>query len=185
MANRKVTSAPKVAKSEVQETEVTQKVEKEITKKKFAQEDGIMCRSVTVGGLWYTGPKSGLTYNFVEYGDETEIEYRDLVASVRSRSNYIFGPFFVIEDDEFIAEFPQLQKYYDEQYTVDDLRGVLDLSVDDMVATIQTLPPRAVNSLKSIASTLVSSGQLDSVRKIKALDDLFGTELNLLASLME
>lgn len=178
MATRKVTSSPKKMVKEETENTVTSE------KKVFAQDDGIMCRSVTVGDLWYDGPKSHITYNWVDYGDENEVEYRDLAASVRSRSKYIYGPHFVIEDEDFIAEFPQLKKFYEEQYTVDDLMGVLKLSIPDMVATIETLPSSAVNSLKSIASTQVANGQLDSVRKIKALDEIFGTELDLLSSLI-
>lgn len=180
---KQITSTPKRVEKAKEEVK---SIPAQVTEKKhFAQEDGIICRSVVVGGLWYEGPKSHLPYNFVDYGDTTEIEYRDLVASVRSKSNFIFNPWFIIEDEDFIAEFPQLQKFYDEQYTVDDLQGVLDLNVKDMVATIKTLPQSAINTLKSIASTQVVNGQLDSVKKIKALDELFGTELNLMTSLIE
>lgn len=180
MASSKVTSAPKRVDKEEKKIE-----ERKVEKKKFNPEDGISCRSVTVGDLWYEGTKSHNVYNWVDYGDENEVEYRDLAALVRSRSNYVYGPLFVIEDEEFIAEFPQLQKFYDEQYTVDDLKGVLKLSVNDMVNTIKTLPQSAVNSLKNIASTQVASGQLDSLKKIKALDEIFGTELNLLSSIVD
>lgn len=164
-------------------TEVVEK--QEVTKKKFKQDEGIICRSVTVGGLWLDGVKSKNVYRWVEYGDETEIEYRDLVSMVRSRSAYIFNPMFIILDDDFVEEFPQLKKFYDEQYTVADLKSVLELPVSSMIATIKTLPQGAVSSLKNIASTQVANGQLDSVKKIKALDELFGTELNLLASLFQ
>lgn len=167
-------------------TASTETVEKqETTKKKFKQDEGIVCRSVTVGGLWLDGVKSQNVYRWVEYGDETEIEYRDLVSMVRARSAYIFNPMFIILNDDFVEEFPQLKKFYDEQYTVADLKGVLELPVNSMIATIKTLPQGAVSSLKNIASTQVANGQLDSVKKIKALDELFGTELNLLASLFQ
>ncbi len=165
--------------------EVTEIAEPKKPVKKFKQDEGILCRSITVGGLWLDGIKSKNIYRWVEYGDEAEIEYRDLVAMVRSRSNYIFSPMFIIEDEDFIREFPQLKEFYSEQYTVSDLKGILDLPVTKMIAAIKTLPSGAVSSLKNIASTQVANGQLDSVRKIKALDELFGTELNLLASLFQ
>ena len=76
------------------------------------------------------------------------------------------------------------QKFYDEQYTVRDLENVLRLPVDDMRRTIIDLPNGAKESLKNIASTQVVQGVLDSVKKIKVLDELFGTELNLLATVM-
>lgn len=179
MATRKTSSTPR--RVETKEEEV-----KEVpVKKVFNQDDYITCRSVTVGTLWCEGPKSHTTYNWVDYGDLNDLEYRDLVALVRSRSKFIFGPLFIVEDRDFIEEFQQLKKFYDEQYTVNDLKEVLDLKIDDMVETIKTLPQSAIDSLKSIASTQVANGQMDSIKKIKALDELFGTELNLLSSLMK
>ena len=154
-------------------------------KKKFNADDPIMCRSVTVGGLWHVGIKSGNIYRWVAYGDENEVDYQDLVALVRQRSNYIYKPYIVVDDNDFIEEFPQLKQFYTEQYTVDDLKGVLKLRPNDMIATIDTLPKGAKETLKSIASTMISRGELDSVRTIKALDDYFGTELSLLASLLQ
>ena len=52
-----------------------------------------------------------------------------------------------------------------------------------MIETIKALPPGAASSLKNIASTAIVNGTLDSVKKIRALDEYYGTELNLLASL--
>lgn len=154
-------------------------------KKTFKQDEGVLCRSITIGGLWLEGIKSKNIYRWSEYGDVTEIEYRDLISMVRSKSNYIFNPMFVIEDEDFIAEFPQLKKFYDEKYTIEDLEGVLALPIGSMVATIKTLPAGAITTLKSIASTQIANGQLDSVKKIKALDKIFGTELNLMSSLFQ
>ena len=61
----------------------------------------------------------------------------------------------------------------------------IDLPVNEMVAQINTLPKGALESLKSIAASQVSAGQLDSVRKIKELDNIFKTDLNLLSDLFK
>lgn len=170
------------------EEEVTVNEDKKETtkaKKKFDPEDGILCRSVTVGGLCLTGIKSGMFYRWTEYGDETEVEYRDLAGMVRTKSPYIYNPQFVIDDEDFITEFPQLQKFYEDSYTITDLESILSLPVQDMIANIEQLPGGAKETIKNIASSQIADGRLDSVRKIKALDDIFGTELNLLASLFE
>ena len=154
-------------------------------KKEFKAEDGIPCRSVTVGGLVLEGVKSNDLYRWTEYGDITEVEYRDLASLVRSKSPYIFYPYFVIDDDDFIKEFPQLKQFYDESYTVEDLEQVLHMPINQMIKQIDILPNGAKETLKNVASTKISTGELDSVKRIKALDDYFGTELNLLASMFE
>lgn len=152
-------------------------------KKKFDQADGIKCRSVIQGGLYYEGDKTKMLYSFSDYGDTTDIEYRDLVAAVRTKSPYVFNPYFIIDDEDFIDEYPTLRQFYQEKFTTTDLRSILDLPVSDMLNTIDLLPKTAVESLKQIAATEVSMGRLDSVRKIKALDQVFGTDLNLMSEI--
>lgn len=152
-------------------------------KKEFDPRDGIACRSVVQGNLYMEGSKTQMMYSWLDYGDVTEIEYRDLVAAVRTKSKFVFNPWFIIEDEDFIAEFPTLDKFYREQFTTKDLKAILRLDEADMVASITALPKSAFESLKSIAAQQVASGVLDSVRKIKALDKIFGTDLNLIGGL--
>ena len=64
-----------------------------------------------------------------------------------------------------------------------DLRE--DMPVDQMVSAIEKLPDGAKESLKTIAAKQVSLGVLDSVNKIRALDRIFGTDLNLLSELVQ
>ncbi len=90
-----------------------------------------------------------------------------------------------MDDDDFIAEFPQLAEFYEKSYSMKDLQGILALPVHEMLSQLKMLPKGALESLKNIASTQVASGKLDSVRKIKALDDFFGTDFNLLQSLFQ
>ena len=161
------------------ETKPATKVVKE--KKKFSDSDGIVCRSITQGGLFMEGAKTHMLYEWVEYGDETEVEYADLAAAVRIKSSYLFGPMFIVEDEDFIEEFSQLKKFYTENYTVNDLEKILSYPLNKMLEEISALPKSAVESLKVLAASSINDGTLDSVKKIKALDEVFGTNLSLLA----
>ena len=155
------------------------------TKKTFDQSDGITCRSVVQGALFVEGIKTGMMYTWTDYGDETEVEYRDLVAAVRSKDKTVYEPRFIVENEDFIAEFPVLEKYYANQFTTRDIKEILNMSENDMVKAIEKLPKGAIESLKSIAAQQIASGRLDSVRKIKALDQIFGTDLNLISELSQ
>lgn len=154
-------------------------------KRVFKDTDGIKCRSVISGGLYVEGMKTKMTYSWTDYGDVSEIEYRDLVAAVRSKDKSVYEPRFIIEDKDFLEEFPTLDKFYSERFTTKDIRAILNLPIDEMIEAIDKLPKGAVDSLKSIAAKQVASGELDSVKKIKALDTLFGTDLNLIGSFSE
>lgn len=157
---------------------------KEVPKKEkrvFKDSDGIPCRSITQGGLFMEGAKTHMLYEWVEYGDITQVEYADLASAVRVKSTYIFGPYFMIDDDDFVEEFPALKKFYTENYTVEDLETILSYPVERMIDEVKALPKSAQESLKVLAASSINDGDLDSVSKIKALDDIFGTKLSILA----
>jgi len=164
----------------VVEEKVT-KVEPKVEKRVFKESEGIPCRSITQGGLYMEGAKTKMRYEWSDYGDITYVEYADLASATRVRSSYVFGPLFMIDDDDFIEEFPQLKKFYTENYSISDLEVILSYPVDRMVEEIQALPKSAIESIKVLAASSINDGSLDSVSKIKALDELFGTKLSLLA----
>lgn len=157
------------------------KVEPKVEKRVFKESEGIPCRSITQGGLYMEGAKTKMRYEWSDYGDITYVEYADLASATRVRSSYVFGPLFMIDDDDFIEEFPQLKKFYTENYSISDLEVILSYPVDRMVEEIQALPKSAIESIKVLAASSINDGSLDSVSKIKALDELFGTKLSLLA----
>ena len=153
-------------------------------KKVFNATDSIKCYSVVQGSLFMEGAKTGMVYRFIEYGDYCEIEYRDLVAAIRSKSGFIFNPWIIIDDEDFIEQYPQIEKFYANQYSSRDLRAILRLDLPDMMAAIEKLPKTAIDNLKVIVSTQIANGDLDSLKKIKALDEYFGTQLSLLNSVL-
>lgn len=195
----KTNTASKAEKNQVEETivenvETTEeetvveqpKVETAVKKepKKYEATDGILCRSITPGGLYMEGIKSHILYEWSDNGDVSEVEYQDLVAAIRSNVSYISKPYFIIENEDIIAQFPQINKIYESMYSIKDLKDVLiDLSPRDMKATILSLPDGAKASIKHIASQMISNGTLDSVQKIKILDEIFDTRLMLMTEL--
>lgn len=153
-------------------------------KKVFEQSDGVACRSVVSGKLYVEGIKTGMIYPFMDYGDVTEIEYRDLVAAVRSKDKSVYEPRFIVEDRDFIAEYPALDEFYSSRFKTRDIKKILNMPINEMTEAISTLPNGAKESLKSLAVQQVSDGTLDSNKKIKALDEIFGTNLSLVGELI-
>ena len=182
-AKSTVKAEPKVNVEEVvieEEIKVEEPVvEKKIvekTPKKFEAMDGVLCRSIVSGVLVMEGIKSHNFYKWANTNDITEVEYQDLVSAVRSNTSYVFAPHFIIEDEDFLAQFPQVQKVYDSMYTTSDLKEILRLpTVASMMKEIEALPNGSKDNLRDIAGKMVLNGQLDSVQKIKALDDYYNT----------
>lgn len=165
-------------KTEVTEAVATQEAKPVVKEKKvFGQTDPILCRSIFAGELIINGIKTGISYRFATLDDDTEIEYQDVVAAIRSSKDYILKPYLIIEDKDIIEQFPKLNEIYSKMYTDKEMKEILYLPIPQMKAVINSLPAGAKESVKSIAATLITSGKLDSIKKIKVLDEIYRTEM--------
>lgn len=160
----------------------TKPVEKET--RVFNPEDTIPCRSLVSGGLYIEGNRSHILYSWADCGDVVDVEYRDLIYLVRTRENAnIYYPRIIIEDEDFVEQNKPVKDLYESMYTTSDLNEILSLPAGRMKAEIEKLPRGAKEALKGIASTMINSHALDSVQRIKALDEVFGT--NMLLTLVQ
>lgn len=178
-----------MARTKITKTETTDEVKDQIIeepvkqKRKFNQEDLIECHSVTIGKLFVPGSKSGNMYRFEDYGSMDEIEYRDLVALIRANSSYLFHPYLIVDDDDFVEEFSSLSKFYKEAYTMHDLEKIIDMDEQDMLAAIEVLPKGAKENLKNIVVNKILNRSIDSVKKIQMFGELFEIDFNLISVL--
>lgn len=164
-------------KEDATTTGVTDEVVEKKTKRKFENEETIPCVSITPGEMFFEGEKSGTLYTFADADYVVEIEYRDLKYAVDRKNSMVFRPRFIVQDADFLAQYPQLDAVYAGLYSSRDLRDMLKGSPADLRRIIPTLPLGAQDALKHMAATMIDNGTLDSVQRIKALDDLFDTEM--------
>lgn len=150
--------------------------------KKSALPEYIMCHSVTPGGLHITC-NSGNVYSFRDYGDECEIELRDLTTLVRAHVDHIFMPRIVIDNEDFLEQFPQVAKVYEHTYTKQDIIRILSLPVPEMKSEIALMPASIHPTLRTIIATEIHNGGIDSVKKIRALSEIFESDFNLISEL--
>ena len=185
MASRKTTTKAYTAEESV--TEVTPEVTSEIApaapakkeKKKYNLDDMVMCRSVCYGELLYPAKKSGLLYRFEGYGDRTEVEFQDLQALKSTRSDYLYRPCFVIEDEELLEQWPDLKKVTDKVAEIDGER-LFGLPTNQFKKALKELPVGFITTVRNMANAKINDGSLDSLAKIKILDEVLGTDLRLL-----
>ena len=179
MANTKNAKNTKPVKETVKGEEV-------VKAKTFEPEDDVNCVSVTAGELIMIGKKTGNLYRWSNYGDTTMIEFQDLKAEIRnSNSKYIYSPLFMIEDEDVLElpEFANVAKSYEHAISIEEIDDFFNLPLQQFSSTLKTLPVGIKNTIKSIAVDKLESGSLDSLNKIKVLDEILGTELyNLLAN---
>nr|DAT97374.1 MAG TPA: hypothetical protein [Bacteriophage sp.] len=155
-------------------TEVKEEV---VKKKKFAPEELIPCVSITPGQLFFSGKKSGTLYTFADIDDVVEIEFRDLDYAARSSDKIMLKPRFIVQDSDFINLHSKLDDIYSALHSTSDLESIIKMTPAKMEKIIPSLPLGAKDALRIIAATMVDKGELDSLQRIKKLDELLGTEL--------
>lgn len=176
MATKKTTTENEIVE-EKPVVEETKPVAKQ--PKKFAQDDMILCRSVTYGELLLTGPKSKLLYSWANYGDVTEIPFQDLQALRSTRSSYLFRPRFVIEDEDLVELWAKDLKDMYDNLVDEDVDALFKLSLNQFKSKLKKAPRGVQQAVKNIAGEKILNGSLDSLAKIKAIDEILGTDLKL------
>lgn len=165
---------------EVKETKSKKAAPKEV--RKYAPSDMIPCRSITYGELLLPGPKTRLLYTWANFNDVTEVEFQDLQALKSTRSTYLFKPRFIIEDEELVEQWKSdFGKMYDE-ITNTDVEALFNLPVNQLKAKLKKAPSGIQQAVKNVAGEKIMNGSLDSLAKIKAIDEVLGTELKMYIS---
>lgn len=166
--------------TDVKETKPKKSAQKEV--RKYAPDDMIPCRSITYGELLLTGAKTKLLYTWANYGDVTEMYFQDLQALKSTRSSYLFKPRFIIEDEELVEQWKSdFGKIYSDIVEM-DVEDIFRLPLNQFKAKLKKAPVGIQQAVKNVAGEKIMNGSLDSLAKIKAIDDILGTQLKLYIS---
>lgn len=149
--------------------------------KKFAPDDMITCRSVTYGELLGEGRKTKMLYTWSGYGDEVEVEYQDLLSWKSTKSQYLFAPHFVIENDELLEQWKDVKAVHDRVKQI-DCDKFFELPSDKFRTVLENLPDGYKLTVRNMANAKITNGELDSIAKVKIIDEIFGTDLKSLIS---
>ena len=149
------------------------------TTKKFEQNELIECRSLVQGTLFMPGKQSDILYRWDGYGDVREVEYSDLYSLKSSRSPYIYDPCFQIENDELLEDprWKDVKDLYDNLYDASDINQFLALSPAQFKKALSEVPKGLKTAIKIEVATRLDNGTFDSIQKVRAVDEICGTEL--------
>lgn len=177
----KQTKTTKTSKNNVVLEEAKKETKKEV--KTFKEDEGILCRSITRGELIYIGKKSNTKYIFSNHDDTCEIEVRDLNSLKASKSAYLYNPLFVIEDEEFLSQpkWKDIKEMYD-RTVANDINEIIDKPIGQFKQIVSRLNKGYKDALASEVATRIHENNFDSLSKIKAIDEICGTDLYCLIS---
>ena len=173
MANTS-TRAKKATTDETSVKEV--KAEKPIVPKEVDVNQLITVRNGFQGKLSYRSKRTGEKFVWSEFGDEQEMELRELKAAKNTYKKFFKDNWFMF-NERWVPEYLGVSQYYKNSLPIDEFDEVFDLTAEELKATIRLLSHGQKKSLAYRARVLIASGDIDSRKKIIALEEALGTEL--------
>lgn len=165
-----------IDESVVEKVEATKASPRKQTRK-FDPTETFRCRSVCYGELILEGYKSKILYTWANCGDYADVEYQDLQALQSRKSRFLTDPLFVIEDEELVEHWGMLLKPIYAKIEEEDIEQLLKLAPSQLKKKLKAMPVGIKESIKTMAAAKIMSGELDSLNRIKAIDEVLGTEL--------
>ena len=163
--------------NEVAEQETAKKAPAKKQTRKFDPTETFPCRSVCYGELILEGYKSKILYTWANCGDYADVEYQDLQALQLRKSKFLTDPLFIIEDEELVEHWGTLLRPIYSKIEEEDIEQLLKLTPSQLKKRLNAMPVGIKESIKTMAAAKIMSGELDSLNRIKVIDEVLGTEL--------
>jgi len=129
------------------------------------------------GKLVYNGKKSGEHIEWEDFGDEQLMELKELKDARASQRKFFENNWFLIDDPE-VLEFLNAGEYYRNSINAENYDDIFFKPVQEIKETVSQMTPGQKKSMMYRAIELINSGELDSLKTIKALKELLGFEID-------
>lgn len=129
------------------------------------------------GRLIYISPRTHERYVWDSFGDEQEMELRELRNAKSSAKKFFINNWFMFGDDKWVIDFLGLKNYYKNAIDLDKFDDIFKLQSDKIADTINKLSNGQKKSVAYRARQLVAEKEIDSLKTIDALEDALGIDL--------
>lgn len=158
--------------------EETIKESKPIVPKDVDPNQIIIVKNGFQGKLVYISPRTHETYKWDGFGDEQEMELRELRnAKSASKKFFINNWFMFDEENMWVVDYLGLNQYYKKALSLDDFESVFQKSPAKIEEIINGLSSGQKSSLAYRARQMIADGEIDSRKVINTLEESLGVEL--------
>jgi len=133
--------------------------------------------NVTNGTLVYVS-RNGAEWVWEGYGAVEDIEYHELQTMKSSQRRFIDEPFIIILDEEVVSAMG-LERQYEklDREQLQSLDVIFKLRQEEFEKTLKSLPKGIQHSVITRANYLYGIGKLESLAKIRFINEEFGTDI--------
>lgn len=138
----------------------------------------ITVRNGFQGSLIYISSRTSEEYRWANFGDEQEIELRELRNAKSSAKAFFENNWFMFNDeDAWVLEFLGVSNYYKNSLSIDRFDDLFKKQPTEIVETIKNLPDAQKAAVACRARQLIADGEIDSMKIINALEKHLNVQL--------
>ena len=166
-----VVEEPKVEEVAPKKSEPTYRVKEEIDPNMY-----VPVRNGFNGKLVYKSRKSGERYVWDKFGDEQDMELRELRAAKTSYKSFFENNWFLIDNPDVIA-YLGVERYYNHALNYDEFDTLFKMTPAQIEKKIGALSNGQKSTVAYRARQLIREGGIDSIKVINTLEKSLGIEL--------
>lgn len=138
----------------------------------------ITVRNGFQGRLVYVSPRTKERFVWDQFGDEQEIELRELRSAKSSAKKFFINNWFMF-DDEFawVINYLGVKQFYKNAIKLDEFDDVFKQTPAKIKEAISKLSQGQKESVGYRARQLVLNKEIDSLKAIEAIEEALGVEL--------
>lgn len=148
--------------------------------KTYSNEDLIPCICVRNNSVVYHSSKTDTRYEWNGYGDVCYVSYLDLVSLMSSKSQYLFEPLILIDDEDLLEDprFSKLNEIYANFLMIDNPEDFFNLDINTFRRKLAAAPKSFQDLISTTAVKMIKEGTFESLPKLRAIDEILGTGLH-------
>lgn len=152
--------------------------EKSIVLKDIDPNQYVTVRNGFQGKLVYKSKRTGERFIWERFGDEQEMELRELKNAKNTSKVFFRNNWFMFNDDEdWIVDYLGVRQFYRNAISIEKFDKLFEKSADELRKIIIGLSEGQKRSAVYRARQLIADGKIDSRKAILALEDTLGVEL--------
>lgn len=129
----------------------------------------------TTGKFVYVSRVTGVPYFWEEYGDVVPLEFHEL-QYMASGTKFFKNGWLFIKDEDAIRQL-NIGKYMEDTISPEEVDHFFELSIKNMEAVLEKATKGTKQNIAGRAIQLYQSGELDSAKKIKFLENKLNIEI--------
>lgn len=155
---------------------VTQEKTKNIVAKEIDATQYVTVRNGFQGTLVYVSKRTGEKFEWSGFGDEQEMELRELRNAKNSNKKFFENNWFMFDDD-WIVDYLGVRNFYKHAIRIDEFDEIFGMKPEELQRRISMLSDGQKRSVAYRAKELISEKKIDSLSAIEVLEKALNIEL--------